>query len=167
MDGGTSVSKSQSSNFIITFDQCYHPGIISNLFIYLFIYSFIYSFAAPPPPPSCNVNSIRRFLSWPPDNNDTKFQKTVASGPTSWIYIHIPFAYDCVVVVAVVVGRFFFVYLLFFSCIMFLIYLFYLLLFLMLLCWLTGFTFTLKLVHHVIFDTCDVIGFRFKHHCQR
>ena len=128
MDGGTSVSKSQSSNFIITFDECNHPGIISNLFIYLFIRLFT-CLPPPLPPPTCNVNIIRRCLSWPPDNNDTKFQITVAGGPTSWIYIHIPFAYDCVVVVAVVVGRFFFVYLLFFSCIIFLIFLFYLLLF--------------------------------------
>ena len=84
MDGGTSVSKSQSSNFIITFDECNHPGIISNLFIYLFIHLF----TRLPPPTSCNVNSIRRCLSWPPDNNDTKFHKTVAGGPTSWIYTY-------------------------------------------------------------------------------
>ena len=142
------------------------------LSIHLFVYLLV---CRPPPPTTCNVNIIRRCLSWPPDNNDTKFQKTVAGGPTSWIYIHIPFAYDCVVVVAVVVGRFFFClssffllyYFFNFSVLLVVVFLLLLLLFLMLLRWLTGFTFTIKLVHHVIFYTCDVIGFRFKHHCQR
>ena len=85
-------------------------------------------------------------------------------------YMHILFAYDCVVVVAVVVGRYFFVHPLFFLyyflkfpfllVVVFLLLLLLLLFFFfsMLLSWLTGFVFTLKLVHHVIFYTCDVIG---------
>ena len=68
--GGTSVSKSQSSNFIYYF-WWIESSIISNLFNYLFIRLFTRLSAAlpPPPPPPCDVKSIRRCLSWPPDNN--------------------------------------------------------------------------------------------------
>ena len=61
------------------------PASFQTFFIYLFIRLFT---SFPPPPPPFNVNSIRRCLSWPPGKNDTKFQKTVAGGPTSWIYTY-------------------------------------------------------------------------------
>ena len=63
--GGTSVSKYQSSHFIITFDELNHPSFQTYLTIYLFVYLLVFP---PAPPPPCDVKSIRRCLSWPPDN---------------------------------------------------------------------------------------------------
>ena len=42
LGGGTSVSKSQSSNFIITLDECNHPSFQTCLSIYLFVYLLVY-----------------------------------------------------------------------------------------------------------------------------
>ena len=136
----------------ITFDELNHPSFQTYLTIYLFICLFTRFSVALPPPRPCDVKSIRRCLSWPPGNNAHLVKKTL----TVFLrheYIHILFAYDCVVVVAVVVGRYLFVNILFFlyyflnfPFLLVIVFLLLLLFFSMLLCWLTGCVFTLKLV---------------------
>ena len=174
MDRDTSVSKSQSSNFIITFDECNHPGIISNFF-YIFIYSFIHSFAAPPPHPVTST-AYAGALVGHLITTTLSFKKPLPVALRhEYIYIsHLPMIVLLWLMLSLV-GFSLFIFS--FSLVLFsLIFLFYLLLFLFYCCcccfWcccvgLLVLLLLWNLVHHVIFYTCDVIGFRFKHHCQR
>ena len=135
--------------------------------VYLSINLFIYLLVCRPPPPPATSTAYAGSLVGHLITTTLSFKRPLPVALRhEYIYIsHLPMIVLLWLLLLLVVFSLF----IFFSSLvfLFLIYLFYLLLFLMLLCWLTGFTFTLKLVHHVIFDTCDVIGFRFKHHCQR